>query len=105
MRALTVNVKALHCLMLNTSFCISRLRGLCVFICACGGGRGGIKGRGVSLHAEIITAHKSPLERTGGYVQNDPYLYSLMTLATLIFSRIYLFEKPMIWKNAIMDVK
>lgn len=42
--ASAVYVEALHCLMLNTSFCTSCFRGLCVSVCVCvtlGGWAGG----------------------------------------------------------------
>lgn len=38
--ALTVYVKALHCLMLNTSFCTSCFRGLCMSVLRVGRERG-----------------------------------------------------------------
>lgn len=62
--ALAVYVKALHCLMLNTSFCTSRFRGLCMSVM----GREGVR-VGNKLHGQMVTAHTTHWLHRCIYVQ------------------------------------
>lgn len=87
--ALAVYVKAPHCLMLNTSFCTSCFRGLCMSVWWVGG---------IKLHAQMVTAHTTHWVHRWTYVQVNPWMKWIHMNNTLFFFSS-LFRKPIIWER------
>lgn len=88
--ALAVWVKALHCLMLNTSFCTSCFRGLCD---GWGGG-----GWGVGSHCTVMahTTHKHTLGAQVEVCAMNPWMKWVHNDWVTFFSPQW---KPMIWQH------